>query len=206
MIADLPASPYALRLYHLELAPGFRSLAARVAEPVRGLQGEGGVQDVNLALFLAPPGAVTPAHPDRHHNLLLQVSGTKDVWIEDLSGDPVARHRRGVSYFHHPGAGVPELPPARLVRLGPGDGVYIPPTSYHWTRVTGDEGSVALSVGFATTRTVGEERLSQIDVSLRRLGWRRSRPATSQRRLSRAKGAFVNAIDGARGRAPRIPR
>jgi hypothetical protein len=206
MIADLPASPYALRLYHLELAPGFRSLAARVAEPVRGLQGEGGVQDVNLALFLAPPDAVTPAHPDRHHNLLLQVSGTKDVWIEDPAGDPVARHRRGVSYFHHPGAGVPELPPARLVRLGPGDGVYIPPMSYHWTRVTGDEGSVALSVGFATARTVGEERLSQIDVSLRRLGWRRSRPATSQRRLSRAKGAFVNAIDGARGRSPRIPR
>ncbi len=204
MVADVKASPHALRLYHLELLPGFRAIAGAVSAPIRGLRTEGGVQDINLALFLAPPGAVTSAHPDRHHNLLLQVAGTKDVWIEDIAGDPVARHRRGVTYFRDPGAGVPDLPSARLVRLGPGDGVYIPPMSFHWTRTTGEEGSVALSVGFSTTRTAGEVRLSQIDVSLHRLGWRRSRPVTPGRRLSRTKVRLINAIDVARGRPAQI--
>ncbi len=205
MVADVKRSPHSLRLYHLELAPGFKAIAEAVAAPVGALSAEGGIQDVNIALFLAPPGAVTSAHPDRHHNLLLQVTGTKDVWIEDIASDPVTRHRRAVSYFRDPGAGVCELPPARLVRLGPGDGVYIPPMSFHWTLTTGDEGSMAMSVGFSTARTAGEVRLSEIDVSLHRLGWRRSRPMTADRRLSRAKVRFINAIDVTRGRPAQIP-
>lgn len=204
MVADVTVSPHAFRLYHLELAPGFKPIADVVAAPVRALEREGEVQDVNIALFLAPRDAVTSAHPDRHHNLLLQVTGTKDVWIEDLSSDPVARHRRAVDYFRDPGAGVPDLPPAQMVRLGPGDGVYIPPMSFHWTRTTGDEGSVAMSVGFSTARTAGELRLSQIDVSLHKLGWRRSRPVTRGRLLSRAKVGFVNTIDVARRRPAQI--
>ena len=44
---------------------------------------EGGVDAVNLGAFVASPAAVTPAHPDRHHNLLLQISGRKEVWVED---------------------------------------------------------------------------------------------------------------------------
>jgi hypothetical protein len=200
MVSDVRESPVSIRLYHLELVPALRAVTSAVAAPVRALTAEGGVRDVNLALFLAPPGAVTSAHPDRHHNLLLQVAGTKDVWIEDATADLVGRHRRNVSYFRSPGDGVPSLPTARLVRLGPGDGVYIPPTSFHWTRTTGDDGSVALSIGFSTARTAGEARVSQIDVSLHRLGWRRSRPVRSGGLLSRLKVRLINATDVARGR------
>lgn len=207
LAGDISGSRLTLRLYHLELAPAFKTIASRVAAPVLALGSELDPVEVNLGLFLAPPGGITPAHPDRHHNLLLQVTGTKDVWVEDITAtDPVARHRRCIDFFAAPGAGVPVLPPATLVRLGPGEAVYIPPMTMHWTRTTSAEGSTALSVGFSTPRTVADHRLAQIDLSLHHFGWRRSHPFDPARALSRTKAGVVNAMDRGRRRPVKIRR
>ena len=106
---------------------------------------------MNLGAFVASPAAVTPAHPDRHHNLLLQISGRKEVWVED---DPDLRrsYLREVSYFVVPGERRARVClPARCYVMEPGDGVYIPPYAYHWTTVLGRRARTRL-VGAGSAR------------------------------------------------------
>lgn len=193
MVHRVADDRWSLRLYHLEHLPIFRVATDTMSAIVARLSPDD-VVDVGLALFLAPVAAVTPAHPDRHHNLLFQIEGTKRVWVEDLTaGDPLTRHRRLVEYFRRPGAGAPDLPPAQVHDVGPGDALYIPATAYHWTEVTSDARSLALSVGFATEETRRVERISNFDATLHRFGWR-SRPAGP------AKRTIVDALDAVRRR------
>ena len=145
---------------------------------------EGGVVAVNLGAFVASTDAVTPAHPDRHHNLLLAVSGRKEVWVED-DPDQRAHHLR-----------VARLPPLsrktahRSCRPGdrfilePGDGVYIPPYAFHWTTVL-DGPALGLSIGFSTASTVRSSRVHDFDVRLRRRGLR---PAAERAREHEGEG------------------
>ncbi len=171
-VRALPTSPASIRAYNLEHTSEFRDLHAALDAPVRALVGnaEGGVVAVNLGAFVASPDAVTPAHPDRHHNLLLAVSGRKEVWVED-DPDQRAHHLRVVDYLRSPQNGAPVLPPARCFILGPGDGVYIPPYAFHWTTVL-DGPALGLSVGFSTPSTVRSSRVHDLDVRLRRRGLR----------------------------------
>jgi hypothetical protein len=203
-LADVPAS---LRTYNLELTSEYRGLHEQVEPVVRGLVGrqEGGLVSVNLGVFLASPDSVTPAHPDRHHNLLLQVIGTKEVWVED---DPDRRghHLRVVDYLRCPADGAPVLPPAQRFVLGPGEGVYIAPYAYHWTTVL--EGpAVGLSVGFSTRSTVRSSRVHDLDVKLRRRGMS-PRPAAPGGPKERLKAGLATAgVRSARfrGRFSRSP-
>ncbi len=193
-VDEMASRRRSVRLYHLELVPEFRLATDELRATVERLAGRHDVSEVSVALFLAPPGAVTPAHPDRHHNLLLQLEGTKRVWVEDMAAeDPVARHRGLVDYFRCPGDGVADLPAATPHDLGPGDALYIPTTAFHWTEVLGDDRSVALSVGFSTAATIRTERASHFDSTLQRMGWR-SRPP------GRAKWALIDTFDRIRGR------
>jgi quercetin dioxygenase-like cupin family protein len=171
-VRELAHSDASIRLYNLEHTAEFRDVATALDAPVRTLVGdaEGGVTAVNLGVFVASPGAVTPAHPDRHHNLLLAVDGTKEVWVED---DPDARahHLRVVDYIRRPQDGAPVLPPARSFVLEPGDGVYIPPYAFHWATAL-DAPAVGLSVGFSTPCTVRSGVVHDFDVRLRNKGMR----------------------------------
>ncbi|MFM8303665.1 MAG: JmjC domain-containing protein [Actinomycetota bacterium] len=152
------------------LAP-FTDLARDLEQEVRALVGrrEGGLLRINLGLFVAPPGSVVPAHPDEHHNLLLQIAGTKTVSVE-TSTDRHAHLVRVNAYYDHPTTPTATLPRAREWALGPGQGVYIAPDVFHWVRVSGDAWSVALSVGFATPRTTAVVDARHFDRALRRRG------------------------------------
>jgi hypothetical protein len=192
-IRALGTSKASIRLYNLELTSGFRDLATEFDAEVRALVGqeEGGLITVNLGAFVASPDAVTPAHPDRHHNLLLQVSGRKQVWIES-DPDAVAHHRRCVAYFCAPQLGAPVLPPAESFVLEPGDGVYIPPFAYHWTEVLDGAPALGLSVGFNTAATVRAGLVSDWDVRLHRKGIG-SRPSRAGGVRERSKAALMTA-------------
>lgn len=172
VIRELPTAHASIRAYNLEHTTAFRPLLEEAQVAVRALVGdrEGGVADVNLATFLASAAAVTAAHPDRHHNLLLQVTGEKEIWIDD-EADRRRHHTRTIDYFRAPHLGAPELPPARSFILSPGDGVYIPPYAWHWTQVLGDH-AAGLSIGFSTPSTIRNARVVAVDMKLRRLGMR----------------------------------
>lgn len=172
VIRDLPSTHASIRAYNLEHTTSFRPLLAEAQLAASELVGdrEGGLTDVNFAAFVASAGAVTPAHPDRHHNLLLQVNGEKEVWIDD-EADRRRHHARTLDYFRAPHLGTPELPPARSYVLAPGEGLYIPPYAWHWTQVLGDS-AAGLSIGFSTSATVRNARVVAFDMKLRHFGVR----------------------------------
>jgi len=171
-ILDLPTSGVSIRAYNLEHTTDFRPLLDEVTPVVTDLVGdrEGGVAEVNLATFLASAGAVTAAHPDRHHNLLLGVDGRKKVWV-DRDPDARGHHVRTLDYFRRPDLGAPDLPPAECFALEPGQGVYIPPYRWHWTEVL-DDCATGFSVGFSTATTERNNCVLGFDMRLRTLGLR----------------------------------
>jgi hypothetical protein len=186
-LRDLPTSAVSVRVYNLERTAEYDDLAHTLDSEVREFVGdrEGGLTSINLGMFAASPHAVTPAHPDRHHNLLLQLRGRKQIWLED---DPDARshHVRVLDYLRCPPAGVSELPPARTMILEPGDGVYIPPYTFHWTQLF-DEPGTALSIGFSTPATQRGSLAHEFDLRLRRFGVRpRATTADSVRGRTKA--------------------
>jgi hypothetical protein len=201
-IADADAS---VRIHHTERTIEWSDLAAGIERAVREFVGdrEGGVDSVNLGVFVASPRSVTPAHPDRHHNLLLQIAGSKAIWLED-DADTRRRHVRVLDYFEKPNAGVTELPPARTLEMTVGDAVYIPPYAFHWTEVL-DRPSVALSVGFSTRASIASAEICDFDRRLRRRGLR-SRPTPPFSLSGRAKAALERAARdrSARTRASRV--
>ena len=208
-VRSLPTSPASIRAYNLEHTAEFRDLRAALDAPVRDLVGraEGGVVTINLGVFVASTDAVTPAHPDRHHNLLLAVSGRKEVWVED-DPDQRAHHLRVVDFLGCPQDGAPVLPPAQRFVLEPGEGVYIPPYAFHWTTVL-DGPAVGLSIGFSTPSTVRSSGVHDFDVRLRRRGLRprpSSAGSTKERVKARIAAASIHAArirDRAAGRRSR---
>jgi len=171
-IVDLPTSGVSIRAYNLEHTTDFRPLFDELTPVVTDFVGEleGGVSEVNLATFVASAGAVTAAHPDRHHNLLLEVDGRKKVWV-DRDPDARGHHVRTLDYFRRPDLGAPELPPAECFLLEPGQGVYIPPYRWHWTEVLDDCGT-GFSVGFSTPTTERNNCVLGFDMRMRALGLR----------------------------------
>jgi hypothetical protein len=187
-LRDLPTSDSSIRVYNLERVAEYAPLAQQLETLVREFVGEreGGLSAVNLGIFAASPHSVTPAHPDRHHNLLLQLRGRRQIWLEE---DLVSRdhHVRVLDYLRCPPAGVCRLPPARTFVLEPGDGVYIPPYTFHWTELF-DEPGLAFSIGFSTPTTTGDSDAHEFDLRLRRLHLRpRPTPAGTWRRRTKTQ-------------------
>jgi hypothetical protein len=190
---DLRGSDASIRVYNLERTAEYAELTHEIEPLVRDFVGdrEGGLSAINLGIFVASPHSVTPAHPDRHHNLLFELRGRKKIWIEE---DLASRdhHVRVLDYLRCPPAGVTSLPPAQSFVLEPGDGVYIPPYAFHWTELF-DEPGVAFSIGFSTPATAGDSQAHEFDLRLRRLHVRpRPAPATSWRGRTKAQlGAWA---------------
>jgi hypothetical protein len=165
-----------LRLYHLELLPAFAGLIrgcyleAGVHEAATL---EGGVTAESSIAFIGSGGATTPLHLDHHHNLLLQITGTKVLTVAGF--DTAERQRREVERaFTARGACSTAPAWTRTYRLGPGDGVYVPPYTFHSAKVLEGETSVALSCAFSTLATERAFRVHRVNLALTRL---RLRPA-----------------------------
>lgn len=189
-IGDLQNANVSIRMYNLERTPEYGPLAEEFETLMREYVGtrEGGLHAINLGVFIASPGSVTPAHPDRHHNFLMQLAGTKDVWLEH-DPDARAQHRRVIDYLRCPAAGLEELPPGNHYCESPGDALYIPPYTFHWTELGHDPG-VALSIGFSTPATRQWSDAHEFDLRAQRVagrvGWRPG-PASMDSVVGRTK-------------------
>lgn len=196
VLADVDAFATRLltvRLYHLELVPSYHDVleACLRALPPDVVHREGGERARNGAIFFGTPGARVPAHVDRHHNLLLQVAGTKRVSVGFFS-DP-ERQQREVERHVGPGrlqaTALPE--PAATFELAAGDGVYIPPYAFHWIEI-GDEVSLSLSASWSTVVTDAALAAHEVNRRLRGLGLR-PRPVGRSPRRDRIKAAALQA-------------
>ena len=174
-------------LWHMEHSSPYRALLDECMAPINAVlpEREGGMTRRGMNMLIGSPRAVVPAHFDLHHNLLLQVEGTKEFMIGAFA-DPVVEARELDRYFDERTNNARALPDiVTTFSLEPGDGVYIPPYAMHWTR-GGAEGNVGVSVGFQTGVTDRRCLVHQCNASLRRRGLH-PKPAGRSEPRDRAK-------------------
>jgi cupin superfamily protein len=192
---------YRLTLYYLERVDSFRELLHGCLDQVAEVLGdrEGGMHHRDASIFLAGPGAVVPVHIDRHHNVVLQVAGSKELTVGAFA-DPAVQ-RREIERNFEARQMADELPPAlHTFHLGAGDALYLPPYSFHWLK-GGPDVTVALSCAFSTPETERTELVHACNARLRSLGVP-ARPPGSSRQRDRAKAAVMSGARRLRRRAP----
>lgn len=143
-------------LRHVQLDPVYRAL---VDEVLDGIKPEVDRRDPGMCyragwIFVSSPHTVTPFHIDSNHVLLLQLLGTKTVYVWDAEDTEVVSEHARARFLHSHELDLVRWQEAFRARahvfeLGPGMGVYMPLTSPHMVEI-GNEPSVAMSVSYNT--------------------------------------------------------
>jgi len=189
-------------LSFVDHAEGYGDLLDRATVDFRAALGsrDGPVMARTGTMFMSSPDGVTPAHFDRHHNILLQVEGVKDLSVGEFDDDEF-RERQLDRQFGNDDY-MSELPERfETFTLGPGDGLYIPPYSPHWI-VCHPSVAIGLSCSVRTAASHRVELAHTFNAKARRVGLHPRNPEPHSR-VDRAKAATVTAWRGARHRLSR---
>jgi hypothetical protein len=125
-------------------------------------------------IFVSSPNTVTPFHMDHEHNFIMQIRGTKRLFVWDPFDREVVSER-AQERFHDEHSR--ELitwsdeyrKRARVYELVPGQGGYMPSTAPHMVE-NGPEPSVTISFTYYTDSTRERELIYRGNARLRRLG------------------------------------
>jgi Cupin-like domain len=141
-------------LKHVEKDPRYAAVLNEFAGFVRDLAGPAEVKNIlnpEMLVIVSSPNRITPFHFDAEINFLVQVQGSKEVWICDPADRSILSESDVEDYYagnHAAGQFKPEVEAkAKRVVLNPGDGVHIPSHAAHWIK-NGDGMSVSLSLNF----------------------------------------------------------
>jgi hypothetical protein len=197
-------------LRHIQADPAYRELVDTVLDSIRP---EIERRDPGMFyragwIFAASPHTVTPFHIDRDHVVLLQISGTKTIYVWDAD-DPVVVSDRARDCFHtsHDLKLVQWREEfrerAHLFQLRPGTGVYIPQASAHMVE-TRDEASITISFSYGTHATRRSAMLHVVRDLLYRIGITPP-PVGKSRVFDRLACAFGTAMVAAGGPGSRPP-
>jgi hypothetical protein len=172
-----------LKRVHLEpeYKPVLESFEAELSE-MFGINIGSRYRDGLMTLLVASPGRVTPYHVDGEANLLMQIQGTKSVYIFD------GNNREILPTHELEGFWAGDINATRYkedmqdraweYQIGPGDGVTNPVTFPHWVK-TGSEVSIALSVNFKrVTDDVADAY--KVNKQLRKLGLNPTQPGRAK--------------------------
>ena len=197
-------------LRHIQACPTYRELVDRVLDSIRPqveLRDPGMFYRAGW-IFAASPNTVTPFHIDRDHVVLLQISGSKAIYVWDSDDvDVVSDRARDCFHTRHDLKLVQWREEfrerAHLFQLRPGTGVYIPQASAHMVE-TSDEASITISFSYGTHATRRSAMLHVVRDLLYRLGI--SPPAVGRSRVfDRMAYAFGSAMVAAGGPGSRPP-
>ncbi|MGH6843415.1 MAG: cupin-like domain-containing protein, partial [Methylocella sp.] len=166
---------------------------------VVALSGEQMRQDVVMgetSILISSPNRLTPYHMDAGSNFLMQVAGSKTLWVYDHT-DPTLVSHEEIEQFHmgnHNSIVYQESRQcdATAYELHSGDGVHIPLFAPHWAR-NNDNISIALSIFYELRQMLAEKRIYQVNSLLRKLGAAPTPPRISPWR-DRLKLAAGNAL------------
>lgn len=161
---------------------------------------EGGETRREGYIFLSAPNAVTPAHIDPEHNLLLQIRGEKQVRVGPFE-TPEDEREALERYYGGGNSNVDHLPSdMREFELTPGDGLYFPVHFPHVVR-NGPEVSISLSITFYTEASERALGVHSLNARLRGLGLSPA-PLGAHPGRDRLKGGAWNGLR----RAKNLPR
>ncbi|HEY1546573.1 MAG TPA: cupin-like domain-containing protein [Kofleriaceae bacterium] len=125
-------------------------------------------------IFVSSPNAVTPFHIDHEHNFIMQIRGTKRLYVWDPF-DRETVSERALERFHDAHSrdlvtfSESSRPRARIFDLVPGMGGYMPSTAAHLVE-NGPEPSITISFTYYTDSTRRNELLYRGNTAMRRLG------------------------------------
>jgi hypothetical protein len=180
-------------LWALGTVEPYGTLVEEWLRPVREAMpaAEGRVGPSDALALIASPEAVVPAHVDNKHNVLVQLEGTKDVFIGEFvdrgEGHRQVEHRYGPARLNLDR--LPEI--VTRFTLEPGDALYLPPYTIHWV-IGGSGSSVAVSCSFGTESSHQAQEVYACNARLRRVGLHPAPPG-ERPRIDRAK---VRALHG----------
>ncbi len=124
-------------------------------------------------IFISSPKSMTPFHFDPEHNILLQLSGQKDM-IVFPPDDP--RFAQWEAHEHYHRGGHRNLPwddsfleHGTLQSLSPGDAVYVPVMAPHFVR-NGDVPSISLSITWRSEWSYSAADTHALNAVLRKFG------------------------------------
>jgi hypothetical protein len=121
-------------------------------------------------IFVTSPSSTTPYHMDPEHSFLLQIKGTKSVYILDgstLSEKELERYySAGIDPVFTEGC----REKAKRFDLEPGLGLHFPVTVPHWVE-THDEYSISFSITFRTAASERRSVVYDVNDSLRGRGF-----------------------------------
>lgn len=198
-----------MSLLNVQTDPLYRVLVGDVLDGIRARVGH---RDPGMCyragwIFVTSPHTVTPFHFDKEHNFILQISGTKRIYVWDHT-DTVVASEQARDRFHHTHGR--ELltwredfrERARVFDLRPGEGAYMPSTSPHMVE-THDEPSVTISFTYYTDSTRRDALLHKTHELVRRRGIRLP-PVGRTPALDALTHAGVATVLGARGLVRRM--
>jgi hypothetical protein len=125
-------------------------------------------------IFVTSPKAVTPFHMDKEHNFILQVRGTKTLYVWDhRDNEVISEHARDRFHFNHSRELIKWRDEfkarARIFKLQPGMGAYMPSTSPHMVE-NDDNPSITVSFTYYTDATRRDSRLHAMHERMRLAG------------------------------------
>ncbi len=186
-----------------DLEPEFATIASEFladASELCGIDLAGEVQRTLVTLFISSPGQVTPYHMDHTWNNLLQVRGSKTVYLFDPHDPSVLPDGAVEKWYMETDMHIAEAHPSLGVAypIAPGEGVHHPVNAPHWVQ-NGPEVSVSLSLGFCLRRATRLGYIHQANGILRSLGVRPGPVGQSPRR-DELKATIIGALGKRRPR------
>lgn len=151
-------------------------------------------------IFISSPGSMTPFHIDPENNFLLQIQGSKEVWMFDREDRHVIQEKQIEDFFSgaHRNLEFKESYRERGEKfmLEPGQGLHFPVAAPHYVQ-NGPDVSVSFSITFQTKQSSERQTLHRFNKTLRRFGltpsevnsnpWRDQSKLTFLRVLKRVK-------------------
>ena len=124
-------------------------------------------------IFISSPGSMTPFHVDPENNFLLQIRGTKEVWMFGQDDRVVLSEEQIEDFFSgaHRNLEFKESYRERGQKfdLLPGEGLHFPVVAPHYVQ-NGPEVSISFSITFQTQDSAERQSLHRFNRQMRKLG------------------------------------
>ena len=169
---------------HVEIDPAYAAVLNEFAEFVRDVSAPEQRHLLNnpeMLVLITSPKRMTSFHFDAEVNFLVQVQGSKLVWVCDPNDRSIVTEEEIERYYagyQNAGTYKPGVEAkAEHFQLNPGEAVHIPTHGAHWVQ-NGDNISVSLSLNFELPPSK-YKYVSVANHGLRRIGLKPSKPGTS---------------------------
>lgn len=168
---------------NVESDPAYRGLLAEFIEELAEASDLGSemFDDLQGFIFVSSAGSTTPFHTDAEENILVQISGDKEVHVfENEDRALVSEQELEISPDGHRNLSYSPSNEERaaVFNLCEGDAVHIPYMQPHWVG-TGERYCISMAMTWKTPEVRRLNKIRLINGTFRRFGWAQNPPGQS---------------------------